>query len=93
MNGTKYEVPHCGAFTIPHLHPPYILPYLQVILRLLSHVSYSLTKFNYFLYILSIDSSKFPLPYKFRTIMLILQLISDTDTRYQVTLNYFNFKI
>ena len=21
MNGTNYEVPHCGAFSIPHSHP------------------------------------------------------------------------
>ena len=24
MNSTNYEVPHCGAFSTPHSHPPWV---------------------------------------------------------------------
>ena len=29
MNGTNYEVPHCGAFSTPHSHPTMLMQLIK----------------------------------------------------------------
>ena len=34
MNGTNYEVPHCGAFSTPHSHPSWAQIFASLILTI-----------------------------------------------------------